>query len=64
MTAHTLTAAHDGHLATTDAFDHALSTQLDLLIVQLEHESTGRMHHAVLKLRKRWLERAVPHCPA
>ncbi len=55
------TAAH--HKGTSDPFDHALSAQLDLLIVQLEHESTSRMHRAVLKLRKRWLERAVPQCP-
>ncbi len=52
------TAAHDE--GTTSAFNHALSAQLDLLIVQLEHESTGRMHRAVLKLRKRWMERRVP----
>ncbi len=43
-----------------NTFDHALSAQLDLLIVQLEHESTRRIHRAVLKLRKRWLERGVP----
>jgi hypothetical protein len=51
-------AAH--HESTTSAFNHALSAQLDVLIVQLEHESTGRLHGAVLKLRKRWLERGVP----
>ncbi len=50
----------DRHEGTTGAFDHALSAQLDVLIVQLEHESTGRMHRAVLKLRKRWMERRVP----
>ncbi len=65
MTAHTpTTARHNGHPATTAAFDYALSAQLDLLIVQLEHEDTGRLHRAVLKLRKRWLERGVPQCPA
>ncbi len=50
-------ARYDG---TSAPFDHALSAQLDLLIVQLEHESTGRMHRTVLNLRKRWLERGVP----
>ncbi len=64
MTANTPTAAHNGHSGTTSTFDHPLSAQLDLLIVQFEHESTGHMHGAVLKLRKRWLERAMPHCPA
>ncbi len=52
------TAAH--HEGTTGTFDHTLSAQLDLLIVQLEHQSTGRMHRAVLKLHKRWIERHVP----
>jgi hypothetical protein len=52
------TAAH--HEGTTSAFDYTLSAQLDTLIVQLEHESTGRMHRAVLKLHKRIMERRVP----
>jgi len=45
---------------TPPPFDHALSAQLDLLIVQLEHESTGRLLRTMLKLRKRWMERGVP----
>jgi hypothetical protein len=45
-------ARYDG---TSAPFDHALSAQLDLLIVQLEHESS-----AVLKLCKRIIERHLP----
>jgi hypothetical protein len=40
-------------------FDHALSAQLDALILQVE-QSQHPVRRFALRLRKRWYERRVP----
>ena len=37
-----------------------ISSAIDNVITQLEDPSTGRLQRAMLKLRKRWIERTIP----
>jgi hypothetical protein len=48
------------HTGTSAPCDPTISRAIDNVIIQLDDPSTGRLQWAVLKLRKRLLERHVP----
>ncbi len=55
-----LSATTRPHTGTSAPCNPTISRAIDNVIIQLDDPSTGRLQWAVLKLRKRLLERHVP----
>ncbi len=60
MATYTPTRTTSPQTGTSAPCDPAISSAIDLVLVQLDHPSTGRLQRVVLKLRKRWIERNIP----